>query len=360
MPALVDDEPKVFAAFAFALIEFAAEALGHDRHTLRELVQLDASLLGDLDAQIPYETLPTLWKLLVTHHPDEPLGLRYANLLDLEQLGVLGHLVLHSASLRESIARFIRFQVLLDPFFKMTFCEADEHAILTIDHEPRVRALIEPMEMFCAVMCRSTLKRVALQNTHHPLRVIRFAHPRRHALHHYDDLFGAPVLFDQPDTSVTFERALLDAPMLGAQPTLSHYIEHYLQNLLESLRDITRDDASPPQTASEQVRAFLVEHLRDGLTQQADAAHHLRTSARTLQRRLAAERTSFANILNEVRRAQAQHLLTTTQLPIYEIAYFLGYQDVPSFYRAFKQWTHTTPELARRSAKSGDAAAQNS
>ena len=350
---------EVFAAFAFALLTFAHMELGLELEPLLTRLHLDPALAADPDARIPYITLFLIWQELIAARPDEPLGLRYASTIELEQLGVLGHLVLHSASLRESIQRFMRFQVLIDPHFKMALHEADTHATLIIDHEPRVRALIEPMEMFCAVMCRSTLQRADRVCTHHPARQVTFAHAQRHASHHYSALFKMPVLFEQPHTSVSFERELLDKRMTGAQPALSHYIDRYLESLLDTPHypdpsdapSSSREDVQPLST-SDRVRAFLAKHLREGLTQQADAARALHTSTRTLQRQLSKEETTFARLLAEVRYAQATHLLTTTKLPIYEIAYLLGYHDAPSFYRAFKQWAGCSPEQRRHGSGS--------
>lgn len=337
---------EVFAAFIFALVRFAERELGLKRRELLSVVGVSASMAYDLDARVPYEALLALWEHLIARFPDEPLGLLYAQHVALEELGVLGHLSLHSASLRESVARFVRFQVLLDPFFVMTLDEdeATGLATITIDHLPRVTAMREPMELFCAIMCRNVLLR-ADAPPHHPDRLVCFAHSRRHDASYYEEILRLPTRFEQPRTGITFERSLLSSQLQGAQPALSHYIDHYLLGLLE--RMVTAPAASEA-TTSAQVRAFLADRLQDGLIQQGDAARHLRLSARTLQRRLSAEGTTFSQLLTEARQARAHELLTTTELPVYEIAHRLGYQDAASFYRAFKQWHQTTPEQARQ------------
>ncbi|WP_068053997.1 hypothetical protein [Nocardia xishanensis] len=51
---------------------------------------------------------------------------------------------------------------------------------------------------------------------------------------------------------------------------------------------------------------------------------------RTLQRRLAAENTSFATILDDVRRRQAHRYLTTTEMPTRQIAHLVGSPTDPS------------------------------
>lgn len=74
-------------------------------------------------------------------------------------------------------------------------------------------------------------------------------------------------------------------------------------------------------------------------------ARNLGTS--TLQRRLAQEDTSFQILLAATREALARHYLRSSQLPISEISFLLGYEDPNSFFRAFSSWTGQTPDAIR-------------
>ena len=75
----------------------------------------------------------------------------------------------------------------------------------------------------------------------------------------------------------------------------------------------------------------------------------LGTSTRTLQRRLQQERRSYQAVLNETREHLAKHYLKTSSISGAEISFLLGFEDPNSFFRAFHDWTGTTPEQARRS-----------
>ena len=70
-------------------------------------------------------------------------------------------------------------------------------------------------------------------------------------------------------------------------------------------------------------------------------------TARTLQRRLAEEDTSFARLGDEVRRAFAEKYLAEDRLPIAEVAYLTGFGDPSNFHRAFRRWTGLTPREFR-------------
>ncbi len=79
-------------------------------------------------------------------------------------------------------------------------------------------------------------------------------------------------------------------------------------------------------------------------------ARQLAVSKRTMQRQLGEESTSFSDILNATRRRLAQHYLKSPSVTQGEIAYLLGFQEVNSFIRAFKDWTGITPGAYRHGA----------
>jgi AraC-like DNA-binding protein len=100
--------------------------------------------------------------------------------------------------------------------------------------------------------------------------------------------------------------------------------------------------------AAKRVRAALHEALPSGLVAMESIARKLALSKRTLQRRIEAEGTSYQKILQETREALARHYLEKTALPVAEISLLLGFDEPNSFYRAFRQWTSTTPESVRQ------------
>jgi AraC-like DNA-binding protein len=67
------------------------------------------------------------------------------------------------------------------------------------------------------------------------------------------------------------------------------------------------------------------------------------TSARTFQRQLEEEGTSFSELLADVRRSETFRRLKERKLTIGAIATDLGYSDQASFTRAFRRWTGTPP-----------------
>lgn len=72
------------------------------------------------------------------------------------------------------------------------------------------------------------------------------------------------------------------------------------------------------------------------------------TSARTLQRRLDEQGTTYSEVLDEVRQRVALERLLQSDATITEIAHDLGYSDSAHFARAFRRWAGISPLELRR------------
>ena len=109
-----------------------------------------------------------------------------------------------------------------------------------------------------------------------------------------------------------------------------------------------------PFTAPERGAAFAARVWRcllappGRLPDECEAARRLGVSARTLRRRLAAEHTSFHELLREMRLKIAQWHLRDPALPIAAVARLAGYRDPANFRHAFVRWCGCSPTAWRR------------
>src|SRR5690606_5551943 len=78
------------------------------------------------------------------------------------------------------------------------------------------------------------------------------------------------------------------------------------------------------------------------ITQEA-VADQVGLSVRNLQRRLKTLGTTYQNLLDESRQALAMRLVESSDTPLYEIAFMVGYAEPSAFYKAFRRWTGSTP-----------------
>ncbi|HWH30465.1 MAG TPA: helix-turn-helix domain-containing protein, partial [Mycobacteriales bacterium] len=69
-----------------------------------------------------------------------------------------------------------------------------------------------------------------------------------------------------------------------------------------------------------------------------------------VQRRLAADGTTFERVVDDARRAAAHRLLTQTDLPLTRVAAMIELAGSPSLTRAVRRWFGRTPSELRRDA----------
>jgi AraC-like DNA-binding protein len=167
---------------------------------------------------------------------------------------------------------------------------------------------------------------------------VSLAHARRgDAAEHTALLGGVAAEFEQPRCEVSFRREDLDLRIAppGQEPVYA-FFERQLEERVRGLRASTLSGA---------VRDALTRasELRDDVSSLARRMH---MSTRTLQRRLADERTSLREIVEDVRRMRAIQLLDSGR-SIAEVAELLGFAETSAFHRAFRRWTGRTPQQHR-------------
>jgi AraC-like DNA-binding protein len=71
-------------------------------------------------------------------------------------------------------------------------------------------------------------------------------------------------------------------------------------------------------------------------------------SSRSLTRHLAEERTTFGEILEQLRQRLASRYLADNRMSVQQIAWLLGYSEVGAFNHAYKRWTGSVPRRMRK------------
>ena len=82
-----------------------------------------------------------------------------------------------------------------------------------------------------------------------------------------------------------------------------------------------------------------------------DVAKVFGISSRSLKRHLAAERLTFRSVVEEIKITEAKRLLAETDFPITETADILQYSHLPSFTRAFRRSTGSSPSEFRKATE---------
>jgi AraC-like DNA-binding protein len=137
----------------------------------------------------------------------------------------------------------------------------------------------------------------------------------------------------------------LDLPIFLANPELLERLEHFAQEMLDRL--------SPPESWSGRVTHLIGQALLRGDKPTLDAvAYELVISRRHLQNKLREEGTTYRVLLDELRKETSLKYLTRPEVPLFDIAFLLGFSEQSAFNHAFKRWTGTSPQQYRRLALS--------
>ena len=238
-----------------------------------------------------------------------------------------------SPDLKIATERLSRFKPLVGPLI-LEAHDMPAGLELTFDAEPGV---FLPTEYIAAELVFLVhLARLATKSDMKPIAVEMRAPPEHED---YANFFGRSVR-KGPFNRVVFSAMDARRPFLSANSALFQVFEADLQARLDEM-----DQAA---STSERLRAVLTEVLPAGQADVVISAKRLGMSARTLQRRLGAEGTSFQVELKTIREILARDYLRQKAISNTEIAYLLGYEDPNSFFRAFHEWTGTTPDRLRK------------
>jgi AraC-like DNA-binding protein len=102
-----------------------------------------------------------------------------------------------------------------------------------------------------------------------------------------------------------------------------------------------------------QVRGAIEQSLGTTTPDIAAVGRLLTLHPRTLQRRLAAEGTTYAALLDDVRRQAARRYLTTTDMPMSQVAAALGLSEQSALSRSCRRWFDATPSEVRAARHAG-------
>ncbi|MEV0759057.1 AraC family transcriptional regulator ligand-binding domain-containing protein [Nocardia sp. NPDC050435] len=278
----------------------------------------------------------TVARNLLRRIGDRPgLGVTAGTRYTVGTLGVWGYAMLSSASVREAIRLGVGYAELSFAFIRPTL-EPDGSDLAVVFDAGEIPADVREFFVERELAKIATLTPLAIGERPGVRVEAAFRGARARLLR--ERLPGVVLRTGADRHRIVFAAALLDQALPHSDPTTAQALEAHCERLLETRR------ARRGQAA--RVRSLILAELDTGPTAAAVAAR-LHLDERTLRRHLRAERTSFQELLDEVRGGLAAELLTLDQLTLAEIARRLGYHDAAGFSRAHRRWTGRAPRAPR-------------
>jgi AraC-like DNA-binding protein len=255
------------------------------------------------------------------------------------QLGVVGYSLKYSGTLRRALERLARYSRIVSQTVRMALDEGPGRVEVTFARDAPFDVLRHPIDARLSSLI--TMLRSLTQGELNPMEVC-FPYPRPATTVEYERVFRASLRFGAPAARLVLHPSDVDRPVTTGDEELNRYLDQYAETVLRKLARV--------DSVAKEVLRTLWQQLSGGPLDLPSTARHLGLSARTLQRRLHDEETSFGVLLDAFRREASVRLLRDRGLAVEEVAFMLGYSEPSTFYRAFRRWTGLTPRRFRLSA----------
>ena len=102
---------------------------------------------------------------------------------------------------------------------------------------------------------------------------------------------------------------------------------------------------------TESVRAVVRHLLPTGAASLEVIARQFQLHPKALQRRLAAEGTTFAALTDQIRQATAERYLRDTDITLQHLAREIGYAEQSELSRSFRRWSGGAPTAYRKALR---------
>ncbi len=318
------------------------ELHGIDPEPVFRAAGLDPGLMDVPRARYGVDQRTAAWIKAAEIIGDPCFGLRMQEVLSPTDLHALGYALYASSTLRTALGRLSRYVHVINDGIGFALVEAHDRVAFTLTVTETVYPTLlvsqeDSLWSWIIRVCRS-----AAGEQLSPVEV-RFMHPDVGCSGRYERLFRCPVRYDCDASTLLFDGDEIERPLPAANRELASYNDRLLADFLNKLR---QDDILA------RVKTAIVGELPSGTPSDEVIASAVCMSARTLQRRLCAEGTSYSKLLDAVRQELAEQYIADPALTLSEIGFLLGFSEPSGFSRAFRRWTGRTPTEARGSGTS--------
>lgn len=303
------------------------------------LSNIPSQILKVTSARVPATAYSALWLAVARELDDEFFGLD-SRAMKVGSFALTAQAIVSCSNLERALSRMLRaFRVFLNDIHGELQVEGNEAVVrLTsriADAADERFAYETLLVLIHGLSCWLLGRRI-------PLTKVSFVYKRPAEASEYSLMFCDNLTFEAEQTSLHFDGALLDAPVIQNAKALRQFLLTAPQSVFLKYRN--------DESWTAQVRR----HLRTGITDPATwprfetVSRALGITPTTLRRRLETEGESFQSIKDALRNDLAVDYLCHTYISIDEIGPALGYHDASAFHRAFRRWNDISPGEYRK------------
>ena len=322
--------------YGLLLLEVVSR-FGISENTLFEPFSFNGEQLADPTVRISLTQANDLFKHALELTGEDSLGYQLGTQMRISVHGFIGYAIMSAPSASDALMLASRFIQIRVPFLKLHFSTMQPKALiqLTCD-ELQLEPLKQEVAMALIIGILTMGKALTGQEIY---AEVECDFPEPKGFEKYRKLINASFSFNKPQLLAYFDKKYLSLPFVNADPISSQIAINQCEAELSAIGERKR--------IAMRVRDLLMQSTERYPSIEA-IAEQLHMSDRTLKRQLAAEGTSYSNVVEDLRHRHAISLLSRSDFSIEQIADELGYSDVGNFTRAFKRWTGKTPASWRK------------
>lgn len=271
---------------------------------------------------------------------DEAIGLSVCKYTRVGALGPLGNVLATSPDVNTALKALLQYMPLYIDVSYSSLSVSEERAEFSWAYSPLLAVLDHDSDR--ATLLVISIIRYFAGPDWRPLEVhLQRKTPKDASV--YRELLAPMLRFEAPSNMIIFGAQTLAC----ANPKFDRFVFEAAVELAD--RMVTERRTS--HNLSLRVQEDVLLHMDDQGVNIDDTARRLGLSSRALQRGLDELNTSFQQLVGALRKRLAKELLTSTDLPIGEIAFRLGFSNQANFARAVKRWFDSNPRAIRQSVQ---------
>jgi AraC-like DNA-binding protein len=277
---------------------------------------------------------------VVDHFEDPALPLRLAAEIRLRHLGLLGFLLMSSATLGAAARVLQDYECLLGTVNETVCLIGDDgwhlewHPLVANPSNRLIWLSLAAWVHLGRWLCERPDLRVQA--------AFRGPEPTDAATRQlFDDTFGADVRFNQPVDRISLPMDYWALPVVQANAEVHEVLRVQADAHLQALGAARINWLGHIETVVQR-------QLATGGLALGEVARALELSPRTLQHRLDAHGLTYRELVDRVRCREAERHLCNPLLSLTDVAMRLGFADQSSFQHAFKRWKGASPGEFRR------------
>lgn len=324
-------EPYSLTAVYLKQVLSQLEISSTTRDLLLQKSMIDADRLNnDRLYRVPFYKLTCFLNLLGETHCSPTAHINAVFALRIKSFPLIGYAVSSSPTLRVALKRLIRLEpVVWDVGHISQKGDIDCTLLIWSAHTD-----IPPKAIEMAIAGWVSIGRQLFPTEKHP-EYVSFMHDCPVHCDRYRRLFSCPVLFNAASNSIKFPSSWLDEHLIDEDEALA--------TMMITQADALIENEALSLNLENVLRAKLFQFLPNELPDLSEISSQQGISARKMRALLNSKNLSYRQIVDDVRKEVAQHLLLQSTCSMADVAGFCGFLEQSSFNRAFKRWFDCAP-----------------